>query len=112
LGDFERLTQVFVNILDNAAKHSPKNTVISVRMFKTRRKISIQIEDRGKEVDKKDLKRVFEAFYKVNTTTAGMGLGLYLSKQIIDNHKGRIQISSKKGQGVIVTVTLPKLKYD
>lgn len=113
LGDFEKLTQVFVNLLDNAGKHSPTNSIISIRTSATRRTLIIEIQDYGTGVAKKDLQKVFEPFYKVeNNTKAGMGLGLYLTKQIIDKHRGEIFIESQPKDGTVVRVILPKVKYE
>jgi signal transduction histidine kinase len=113
LGDFEKLIQVFVNILDNAAKHSPSNSVISIRLSSSRKNVVAEIEDRGTGFAKKDLKKIFDAFYKVeNNTKAGMGLGLYLTKQILDDHRSKISIEPILHKGTIVKIQFSKIKYD
>lgn len=111
IGDVEKLKLVFFNLLDNAAKFSRDDSAI-VLQFKSRKPFTIiQIIDQGEGIDKKELERVFQSFYKGELAhKQGLGMGLYLVKEIIDHHKGDIKISSKKGKGTKVEVFLPQVK--
>lgn len=111
VADFDKIIEVLINILDNAAKHSSHHTPIEINLTSKENYISVEIKDSGSGISKDEIKRVFEGFFKTSDNTRpGMGLGLYLSKQIIDAHKGKIKIYSKKKSGTTVEVLLPKLK--
>lgn len=108
IADFDKLLQVIVNLLDNAAKFSPPNTKITIRLESEFHNLIIKIQDQGKGISKKDLPRIFEGFYKRNDdTTRGMGLGLFLSKSIINKHRGLIKIESLTNNGTAVEISLP-----
>lgn len=110
IGDFDKLTEVIINILDNAAKHSPKNIPIQISLSSDENQLIVEVVDSGKGISQKEIKRVFEGFFKtLDNTKPGMGLGLYLSKQIIDAHRGKIKIMSKIGHGTTVYIYLPRI---
>ena len=111
IGDSDKLQQVFINLLDNAAKFSPTDKSIVVRAEKNKRHVIITIIDKGKGIDKKDLSRLFEQFYKgKNSHEIGMGLGLFLAKNIIEHHHGFIQVTSSENKGTNVKILLPQMK--
>lgn len=110
IGDFDKLIQVFTNILENAHKFSTDESIISISVKKNDSFIDVKIQDRGKGIGKEDLPRVFEEFYKGKNRNeeGGMGLGLYLAKSIIEKHHGVINLFSKIHKGTTVEIKLPQ----
>lgn len=107
LADFEKLMQVFLNVLNNAAKFSKDQ--IELRLAKGRNNFKICIEDRGVGISAKDQAKIFEGFYKGNNATkAGIGLGLYLSKIIMEMHQGKIEVESALGKGTTMIISIPQ----
>lgn len=112
VGDFDKLLQVILNLLDNAAKFSPEETKITINLNFKSRYFTIQVKDRGKGISKKDLSKVFQGFYKgKDALNEGMGLGLFLCKSIIEAHRGTIHLHSRVGRGTLVEIRLPQAKY-
>lgn len=112
VGDPNKLEQVIINLLDNSAKHNEWGKPILLSLSVDKRLVKILVADEGSGVSKEDLGKVFDEFYKGSGhTKAGMGLGLFLIKKIVDEHKGKIEMKSKLGKGTKVTVTLPLAKY-
>lgn len=109
IGDFDKLLQVFTNILDNAAKFSDSSTPIRLSFTYRYPWFTTSVENVGEEIDKKDLLKVFDQFYKGFEHKQGLGLGLFLSKNIIERHKGKIGINSSQ-RVTTVTVKLPRAK--
>mgnify|MGYP002533031538 FL=1 len=105
--DYLRMKQVFVNILKNALEarkeEEPLNVLIEVK--KSLKAIKITIKDNGIGMDKNTLDRITEIFY--TTKANGNGLGVVLSKEIIEMHNGTITYKSQKDKGTTVTITLP-----
>lgn len=109
IGDFDKLLQVVINLLDNAAKFSTPETTIKVHLRLVKSYLSLVVEDKGKGIPKEDLQRVFEDFYRGQDLVGeGMGLGLYLAKNIIEKHHGFIKLSSQVNKGTKVEIFLPK----
>lgn len=106
------LKQVFRNILDNAAKYSPDGGLIVIRGETRAADIVISVADQGIGISPEDLIPLFEKFYRVRLAlpyhVPGTGLGLPISRSIIEAHGGRIWVESKAGQGTIVFFSLPK----
>lgn len=112
IGDFDKLLQVLNNLLDNAAKFSSSDLPILISLRAQSRNVVLTIRDKGKGIPQKDLPHIFEKFYRVdNHSREGMGLGLFLAKNIISQHGGTIQLISKESQGTTVKIKLPKAKY-
>ncbi len=107
-GDFNKLMQVFINLLNNSAKFSPMGSAIRLSLSQTSRNYSIKIQDRGAGITKKDIPKIFKGFYKGSKSKSGMGLGLFLAKNIIEEHEGKILIKSRLNQGTTVEIKLPK----
>ncbi|KKS65532.1 hypothetical protein A3A14_03410 [Candidatus Daviesbacteria bacterium RIFCSPLOWO2_01_FULL_43_38] len=111
VGDFDKLIQVVINLLDNAAKFSPSNKEIRVNLKLRSNNLVILVKDSGSGIEGKDLPRVFEGFYRGHkVANEGMGIGLFLAKNIIVQHHGLINISSKLNKGTTVEIRLPKVK--
>ena len=103
LGDYDRLKQVFINVVKNA--YEAKASKIEIRAYHMGGKIKIEIEDNGEGISKENLKKVGEIFY--STKPKGTGIGVNLSKEIIGLHKGDIRYRSVLGKGTTVTIILP-----
>lgn len=104
-----RIKQVLINLLANAVKHSEKNTTIIVGLRAEKTQIIIFVKDEGIGISRKEQPRIFDIFYQVQDYfTKGFGLGLYISKEIIQQHSGRIWVESKKGKGSTFYFSLPK----
>ena len=107
--DFTLIVQVLVNVLENAVKYSPENSLIEISADLLDGKARLQIADRGVGIPSEDLARVFDKFYRVQRpeSVTGTGLGLSISKGIIDIHHGKIYASARDGGGTIITLELP-----
>ncbi len=109
--DFDKMMQVFTNLLNNAAKFSPYGSKITLCLKESDITFIIKVKDQGRGISEKDLPRVFEGYYKgQGTAHAGLGLGLYLAKSIVEHHRGFISLQSKVDKGTQVEVQLPKIK--
>jgi signal transduction histidine kinase len=111
VADRNRIAQVIGNILDNAVKFSPHGGQITVSLQRQDDAYLITITDQGIGISPEHVDHIFERFYRVRNTTsrqyAGVGLGLYVSKAIIDGHGGRIWINNNQGAGTTFSFTLP-----
>ena len=109
-GHFDRLRieQVMLNLLTNALKYGNKNPVF-IDVTEENGYAKIVIEDHGVGIKDIDKQRIFERFERVETTTniGGLGLGLYITKQIVEAHKGQIEVISSPGKGSTFIVSLP-----
>ncbi len=102
--------QVVINLINNAIKYSPKKKKIVVQTRCDEKRVEVCVQDFGMGIAKPNIPRVFERFYQVgddNGKTGGMGLGLYLSSEIIRLHGGEIWVESEKGKGSKFYFTLP-----
>lgn len=106
--DVQKMKQVIINLLNNAAKFSSEDSVIEIE-FKDDQELVCFIKDEGKGINPSDVKHIFKRFYKGNfeQNKEGMGLGLYLCKEIIESHQGTISVSSQVGRGTTFTIRLP-----
>ncbi len=107
IGDGNRIKQVYINVLDNAIKHTPAGGKISVSFLKQNGGYSVIIKDTGAGISEKDLPMVKERFYKGASTKPGSGLGLSICNEIVTLHGGELNIYSKEGEGTKVVITLP-----
>jgi signal transduction histidine kinase len=108
-GDPTRLAQVFENLLSNAVKYAP-NSPITIGMDTKNEEIRIWVQDNGPGIPTEHIEHLFKRFYRVpdkNTTTRGTGLGLYICRQIIQAHHGKIEVESKPGIGTTFYIYLP-----
>ncbi len=107
MGDHNRLKQVFVNILDNALKHTPGGGVVTVSVQRTAEEVTVTIADTGEGIKPEDLPQVKTKFYKGDSTKRGSGIGLAVADEIVTRHGGRLEIGSIYQRGTTVTITLP-----
>ncbi len=107
--DVLRIKQVMVNLLTNAIKYSPEKSNILVKAEARDNELLVQVMDRGCGIPQKDINHIFERYYRGtnHNDIQGMGLGLYVCRQIIEAHLGRIWVESIEGQGTTFNFTLP-----
>ncbi|WP_040951233.1 ATP-binding protein [Gorillibacterium massiliense] len=113
--DEDRLEQVLTNLLDNAVRHTPSGAAIhltaGLSILRGDRAVFLEVRDEGQGIPAEDLSYIFERFYKADKArtrgSSGTGLGLAIAKNIVDAHKGSIQVKSKVGQGTTFTLQLP-----
>ncbi len=112
-GDRNRLKQVFLNVIDNALKYTPKGGVVAAQVIYSKDEpdiIKIVITDTGCGISAEDLPKVKEKFYKANQKVRGSGIGLAVADEIMNLHKGSLDIESGEGVGTTVTLTFPIYK--
>lgn len=110
-GDRERIGQVLINLLMNAIRYSPNASKVLVKTSVKNGKVIISVEDFGVGISKENQKKVFERFFRLDSSTEGtfygVGLGLDISSQIVRHYKGKIWIESKGSNGTIFNFSLP-----
>lgn len=111
MADRYRLAQVFSNLITNAVKYSPKGGDIVIRLSKQAGNLCVSVTDSGDGIPPEKINTIFERFYRVPTETtertAGLGLGLFITKAIITSHGGNIWAESKEGHGTTMSFTIP-----
>jgi two-component system sensor histidine kinase ResE len=113
VGDFDKLIQVITNILENAVKHSPADSLIEVVLVEKKKYYTLSVIDKGTGIPKKDIKKIGQEFYKgENSREEGMGLGLYIANYIISHHKGILKFKSVISKGTKVLISIPKILND
>lgn len=109
--DREKISSVISNLISNAIKYSPHGRLIEVSCQSDMQNILVSIKDEGMGIKAEDQKRLFERFYRISTShrenISGFGIGLYLSKEIVERHDGRIWVESESGKGSTFTFSLP-----
>jgi two-component system CheB/CheR fusion protein len=110
-GDAVRLEQVLQNLLSNAITYAPESPTIAVRLCRVGNEAELQVQDTGPGIAAADLPHLFSRYYQVEhqgpMRSAGLGLGLYITKEIVTRHGGQISVTSAEGQGTTFTVRLP-----
>ncbi len=110
-GDYERLRQVLSNLIGNALKFTPAGGAVTLAAVSGPQGGQIIISDTGVGIDPAEIPRAFEPFVQLENAlswrSAGTGLGLPISKQLVEAHQGRLEINSGDGLGTVVTITLP-----
>jgi heavy metal sensor kinase len=113
VGDPDHLTRLFLNLLDNTVKYTPRGGQITIQA--PRAPARITIHNTGPGIPPEHLPHLFERFYRVDADrsreTGGDGLGLAIAQEIVRLHGGEIRVESAPGQGVTVTVFLPNKKH-
>ena len=110
-GDYDRLNQVFINIIDNSIKYSFTGDIIQVHVEQADEFVMVSVRDFGAGISEDNLERIFEPFYRVDKVRSrnlgGTGLGLSIVKDIIENHGGTITIESQIDKGTLVIIKIP-----
>lgn len=110
-GDRKRVMQVLLNLLNNASKYSPMDTVITLTAKHRNGSIELSVGDEGDGIPEDESKLLFDRFYRrddeATRSQSGLGLGLSIVKAIVDAHHGSVDIQSQVGVGTVMTVTLP-----
>ena len=108
-GDKDRIEQVIINFLTNAIKYSPHASKIIVKSFFEHDRVTLCVQDFGIGIPEEKQQQVFERFYRVsgNETVPGIGLGLYISAEIIRRQRGTIWVESEQGKGATFCFSLP-----
>ena len=115
LADSTRVHEVIGNLVDNAIKYSSVGSIIKVYIQVEGDSVIVNVKDRGEGISREGQKHLFEKFYRVNSENIkvmGSGLGLFISKQLIDMQGGRIWCKSKIDQGSTFSFQLPKYKNE
>jgi len=108
--DRNKIKQVILNLFSNAVKYNRTGGKISIRIFKKWENLGVAVEDTGQGIPELELPYLFGKFFRssrTENTIAGTGLGLYISKRIIENHGGTIEARSQQDVGTTFTVLLP-----
>jgi two-component system phosphate regulon sensor histidine kinase PhoR len=111
IGDEQELRSAFTNLLGNALKYSPDDSVVKVRWYQDQESVALAIEDQGEGIAKADIPRVTERFYRVETKRLkkvnGTGLGLAIVKHVLMRHDAHLNITSELGKGSCFTCHFP-----
>jgi len=106
------LQRVFANLLDNAIKFTPHGGCIAITLESRGNNVAVCIKDTGMGISEEDLEKIFDRFFRVDSSrsrdTGGTGLGLNICKKFVELHHGKIEVKSDIGEGSIFEVTLPK----
>ncbi len=109
--DYLRIGQIVGNVLDNAVKYSPQGGQVTVQLQELNRDYLVSVIDQGIGINPEYLDHIFERFYRVRNTASrqysGIGLGLYVTKAIVESHGGRIWHTNNQGRGSTFHFTLP-----
>jgi len=108
--DKERIEQVLTNLISNAIKYSPQNNNIEIKLMKKGKFAQISVQDFGVGISQAAQKRLFERFYRADKTAnsfSGLGIGLYISNEIIKRHQGKMWVESEEDKGSTFYFTLP-----
>lgn len=113
VGDRDRLSQVLTNLLTNAIKYSPQAKDVDVQIVPSAEVVTISVRDYGMGIAPAHQSKIFDRFYRVQNyhdkAFPGLGMGLYISQQIVERHGGKLKVTSEEGQGATFSVTLPLL---
>ena len=111
--DVDRITQVILNLLSNAYKYSPPGSPITMTVERAKDTCIISVHDKGVGIPAELLPHIFDRFYRVPSTevqtgsSVGLGLGLYISQKIVEQHNGRIEVQSTPEEGSTFSIVLP-----
>jgi signal transduction histidine kinase len=109
--DPDRMTQVLVNLLDNALRYTPAGGMITLSATRIQEGVAIVVKDTGPGIPSEDLNHLFERFYRGDKSRqreeGGSGLGLAIAKSLVESQGGQIQVESQLGEGATFIIELP-----
>src|SRR5258708_17830865 len=111
--DADRMSQVILNLLLNARKYSPKGSPITLTLQQVGYEATLSVRDLGVGIPAEMLSHIFEQYYRVpgievqDGSSSGMGLGLYISRKLVERHGGHLDVRSSPGHGSVVKIALP-----
>jgi signal transduction histidine kinase/DNA-binding response OmpR family regulator/ligand-binding sensor domain-containing protein len=109
--DRDKIEKIINNLLSNAFKFTPDGGTIQVTVEKLTNEVTIKISDSGMGIPKENLDKIFDRFYQVNGSQTreqeGTGIGLALTKELVELHKGKIEVESEEGKGTTFIVRIP-----
>jgi len=111
--DADRINRVLMNLVSNAVKYSPRGTRVTLRVYKSDSQATLAISDQGPGIAKEDLQVLFQPFGRgrsAHTLAEGTGIGLYVVKQMVEAHDGRIEVHNEPGRGATFEIRLPLVK--
>jgi two-component system phosphate regulon sensor histidine kinase PhoR len=110
-GDENQLRQVISNLVDNAIKYSPQGGDVELRLNRNGQFARIEVADSGLGIPRDEHDRIFEKFYRLDPALTrgvnGTGLGLYISRELVERMNGRISVDSEPGRGSTFVVEVP-----
>jgi signal transduction histidine kinase len=112
MADGRRLERALANLVSNALKYSPSEQPVTVKVVPRDSEVEVAVVDRGVGIPPDETEVVFERFYRARTDrrTDGLGLGLYITRLIVEAHNGRTRVESELGKGSTFSFTLPLLE--
>ncbi|MGY3212513.1 sensor histidine kinase [Mucilaginibacter sp. HD30] len=114
--DKDKIEQVINNLISNAIKYSPLKSNIQIACVKKGNYAHLSVRDEGIGIRQQDRQKLFDRFYRVegqeNKSISGFGIGLYICKEIIERHEGKIGVESELGKGSTFWFTLPIIERD
>jgi signal transduction histidine kinase len=108
--DKSRLNTVLKNIIGNSVKYKKSNSndcFVTFSLKQLEKSIEIKVSDNGEGISSKSLPKIFEMFYRGTSTSIGTGLGLYITKEILNKLNGTIFVTSELGLGTTITINIP-----
>ena len=112
IGDEARLRQVLANLVANALRHTPDSAAVTVRVGTAGSNAVIEVDDKGPGMATSDAQRVFERFYRADTSrtraSGGTGLGLSIVDSLVRAHGGRVSLTTAPGRGCCFRVSMPR----
>lgn len=111
IGDMDRLQQAVGNLLSNAARYTLEGGIIAVRTYRAGDQAVVEVSDTGIGISEENLDKLFRRFWRADDArarqTGGVGVGLSIAKEIVDRHKGCIEVSSVAGEGTTFKIKIP-----
>jgi two-component system sensor histidine kinase VicK len=116
MGDTLSLERALVSLVDNAVKFSPENGEVEIRLRRKGEQVAVSVKDQGIGISREILPHIFDRFYHLDKSgdqlVEGLGIGLAITRQVIEQHMGRLEVESVPGQGSIFTMWLNIGKED